>query len=83
MDDRQALHKLVDERPEPELPAARRFLEYLRHQPGDCFRLDAAPLDNEPVTDEDLAAMREALGEWARGETVSHEQVERLLREAE
>jgi hypothetical protein len=84
MEDRQALHTLVDELPEPELPAARRFLEYLRQQPPDSLRLalDAAPLDDEPVTEDDLAAIREGFEEQARGETVSHDEVKRLLREA-
>lgn len=84
MQDRQELHTLVDELPEPELAAARRFLEYLRQQPSDSLRvaLDAAPLDDEPVTEDDLAAIREGFDEQARGETVSHEEVKRLLREA-
>lgn len=33
MQDRQALHTLVDELPEPELAAAKRFLESLRSSP--------------------------------------------------
>lgn len=84
MRDRQALHTLIDELPEPELPAARRFLESLRQQPSDALRLalDAAPLDDEPVSENDLSAIREGFEEQARGETVSHEEVKRLLREA-
>lgn len=84
MEDRHALHTLVDELPEPELSAARRFLEYLRQQPSDSLRLalDAAPFDDEPVTEDDLAAIREGVEEQVRGETVSHEEVKRLLREA-
>jgi hypothetical protein len=75
---------LIDELPEPVLAAARRFLEYLRHQPADSLRLalDAAPLDDEPITEDDLAAIREGFEEQARGETLSHEEVKRLLREA-
>lgn len=84
MEDRHALHTLVDELPEPELPAARRFLEYLRQQPPNSLRLalDGAPLDDEPVTEDDLAAIREGFVDQARGETLSHEEVKRLLREA-
>lgn len=84
MEDRHALHTLVDELPEPELAAAKRFLEYLRQQPSDSLRLalDAAPLDDEPVTEDDLAAIREGFSDQARGETLSHEEVKRLLREA-
>jgi len=84
MEDRETLHTLVDELPEPELRPARRFLEYLRLQAADPLRavLDAAPLDDEPVTDDDLAAIREGLDEKAAGEVVAHEEVKRLLREA-
>ncbi len=84
MEDRETLHTLVDELPEPELRPARRFLEYLRLQAADPLRvvLDAAPLDDEPVTDDDLAAIREGLQEKAAGEVVPHEEVKRLLREA-
>lgn len=84
MEDRETLHTLVDELPEPELRPARRFLEYLRLQAADPLRavLDAAPLDDEPVTDDDLAAIREGLEKKAAGEVVAHEEVKRLLREA-
>lgn len=84
MENRQTLHTLVDELPEPELPAARRYLEYLR-QTADPLRraLEAAPVDDEPLTDEDLAAVRRGRTEYAKGETVSHDEIKRLLREAE
>lgn len=85
MEDRQALHTLVEELPEPELGPATRFLEYLRQQPADSLRLllDTASLDDEPVIEYDLAATREGLEEYALGETVPHEEVKRLFREAE
>ena len=84
MEERQTLHTLVDELPEPELRSARRYLEYLRQQASDPLRavLDAAPLDDEPVTSNDRAAIREGLEDRARGETVSHQELKRLLREA-
>lgn len=83
MENRQALHTLVDELPEPELPAAKRFLEYLR-QAADPLRLalDSAPVDDEPLTDDDVAAIREGFADREQGETVSHEEVKRLFREA-
>jgi predicted transcriptional regulator len=75
MEERQVLHVLVDELPDDDLVAAKRFLEYLRFRSHDPLRalLDVAPLDDEPVTDEDLAAIREGRAEKARGEVVSHE----------
>jgi len=84
MEDRQTLHTLVDELPDLELRPARRYLEYLR-QTGDPLRrtLEAAPVDDEPLTDDDLTSIREGRAERARGETVSHDEVKRLLRGAE
>ncbi len=84
MSTRATLHTLVDELPDLELRAARRFLEYLRRHGADTLRsvLDAAPPDDEPVTADDLAAIREGLEDTARGEVVSHEEAIRLLREA-
>lgn len=83
MENRQALHTLRDELPEPELPAAKRFLEYLR-QAGDPLRLalDSAPVDDEPLTEEDLEAIQEGFADRDGGETVSREEVKRLFREA-
>jgi predicted transcriptional regulator len=81
MEARQVLHGLIDELPEDEIVAAQRFLEYLRYRSQDSLRvlLDEAPLDDEPVTEEDLAAIRESLAEEARGEVVSQEEAERIL----
>ena len=82
MENRQALHTLVDKLPESELPAAKRFLEYL-FQAGDPLHpvLDSAPVDDEPLTEEDLAAIREGFVDRDQGETVSHQEVKSLLRE--
>ncbi|HKV07015.1 MAG TPA: hypothetical protein VJ725_02685 [Thermoanaerobaculia bacterium] len=81
MEERQVIHILVDELPEGELVAAKRFLEYLQFRSKDPLRvlLDEAPLDDEPVTEEDRAAIRKGLAEKARGDVVSQEEAERLL----
>ena len=72
---------MVDDLPDDELAAAKRFLEYLRFRTKDPFRarLDEAPLEDELVTEEDLAAVREGFAEKARGDVVSQEEAERLL----
>jgi hypothetical protein len=84
MKTRQALHVLVDELPDDELAAARRFLEFLRQQGEDPLRsfLDSAPWDDETLTEEDQAAIQEGLAEKARGEVLSREELVRTLREA-
>ena len=81
---RQALHELVDELPDDELQPAQRFLEFLQRRLDDPFRrfLDSAPFDDEPVTEDDLTAIREGREEKARGEVVPHQEVQRLLRKA-
>lgn len=82
MEERQTLHALVDQLPEPELLAARRYLEYLR-QTADPLRrfLETAPADDEPMTDDDLAAIREGYTEQSKGETASHAEIKQLLSE--
>lgn len=84
MGTRQGLHALLDELPEEKLAAAKRSLESLRQQAADPLRslLDGAPWDDEPLTEEDRVAIQEGLAERARGEVVSHDDLERLLREA-
>ena len=78
------MRALVEELPEPELRPARRFLEYLRRQAEDLLpeALATAPMDDEPLTEEDLEAIRQGFEERSRGEVVSHDKVKRLLLES-
>jgi hypothetical protein len=55
------LHELVDALPEASVDAAGALLR--RAQDPVLARLDAAPYDDEPVTEEDRAAVDEARGE--------------------
>ncbi|MGO9256222.1 MAG: hypothetical protein ACLQU1_07975 [Bryobacteraceae bacterium] len=64
----------MDRIPEEELPAARRFLEYLAVSPAYRAAL-SAPLDDEPVTEEDEAAIAPARGEVRAGEVVAHDEI--------
>jgi len=52
---REDLHRLVDELPENAVDAAARLLERARDPMLGV--LDAAPLDDEPLTEEDLRAI--------------------------
>jgi hypothetical protein len=78
---KERLHRLVDELPDSELHAAARYLEYLRSMGGDPLlrTLMEAPLDDEPETDEERAAVAEAREALARGEVVSDEELKREL----
>ncbi len=55
------LHRLVDELPDEEIHSARRYLEYLWNMGDPLYRsLMEAPVDDEPITEEDRKAMWEA-----------------------
>lgn len=77
---KEQLRQTVDELTEAE---AADTLDYLarRRQPRDALGefLDQAPLDDEPVSDEEERAVQLARDEIARGETISLEQLKREL----
>ncbi len=79
---REELHRLVDELPDEELYAALRYLDYLRRTSLAYLRevLDKAPIDDEPLTEEDLKAIEEAEAEIARGEEIPWEVAREQLR---
>ncbi|HEX2572636.1 MAG TPA: hypothetical protein VH877_24015 [Polyangia bacterium] len=73
---REQIHRLVDELPEGELDAARRYLQYLRDQ-GDPFMraLAEVPEDDEPTCPEEDDSAREAWDERPKG--ISSEEARR------
>jgi hypothetical protein len=71
---RDALYDLIDRIPEDELPAAKRFLEYLLVNPAYRTALTAAP-DDELVTGADAAAIARARKEVRLGKVVSHDEI--------
>jgi hypothetical protein len=74
------LHRLVDELPESESHAAKRFLEYLRNMGDPVLRARLeAPEDNEPETEEERAAVAEAYEDFKAGRVVSHQELKREL----
>ena len=78
---KERLHRLVDDLPDSEVTAAGRFLEYLTVAGQDPFLrgLLGAPLDDEPETDGERAAVAEAQAALERGEVVSDDQLRRDL----
>jgi len=62
MSPRQALHELLDELPEKDLPTVSRILEALRATVEDpvTLALDHAPLDDEPDDDDFDGGLSEA-----------------------
>jgi hypothetical protein len=81
MTTRQALKDMIDRVPEDRLPEAEQLLAPLTNEFG-AYSVDDAPLEDEQLTEREIAAIRR----FDRGErdTVSYtrEQVERLLDDA-
>lgn len=71
---RDMLHDLVDRIPEEDLPAAKRYLEYLVICPAYRAALLAA-LDDEPVTEGDATAISQAREDVRTGKVVPHDEV--------
>jgi hypothetical protein len=71
---RLTLHTLVDRIPEQELPAAERFLQFLSVSAAHRAAL-AAPVDDEPVTEGDVAAIHRAAEDVKAGRVSTHEEV--------
>jgi hypothetical protein len=65
------LHRLLDSLPESEIHAAKRFLEFLHSRSSAAdpilHAFEMAPLDDEPFTEADEAAVRRARDDVARG----------------
>ena len=78
---RESLHELVDGIPESALDDAEASLRSLTAADESGLRrfLDEAPYDDEPLTDDERAAIALADAEFARGEGVPHSVVKKLL----
>lgn len=77
---REELRQLVDQLPDRDLYAAKRFLAFLCNTRDPLMqKLVEAPYDDEPLTQEDKAALAEAWEAIARGEVYTDEEVRREL----
>ncbi|HSK76872.1 MAG TPA: hypothetical protein VLQ45_10480 [Thermoanaerobaculia bacterium] len=81
MTQRERLHALIDDIPDSEVHAALRYLEYLRSIEEDSLlkALREAPPDDEPVTEEDRAALEEAWEDVRQGRLTPHEEIRRRV----
>ena len=82
---KERLHALVEDLPEGEAEAAVRFLESLRQDTPDpvARSLRDAPIDDEPLTAEDLVALEEAERDRQEGRVVPDAEArQRFLRGA-
>lgn len=74
------LRRLVDRLPDSETESARRYLEYLLTTADPVLRAFLlAPEDDEPVTPDDLAAIKEGLKDLKAGRVYSREQMRQEL----
>jgi len=78
---KEDVHRLVDELPDDELPAAQRMLESLRTKEHDPLiqHLMQAPIDDEPDTPEERASDEEGWQEYLRGETRDWDEIQAEL----
>lgn len=78
MTTRERLHWLVDQLKESEWPEVEEYLAVRAAGDDPVLRaLLTAPEDDEPETDEEREAVREALEDIAAGRLIPHEQVRR------
>lgn len=79
--EREKMHRLVERIPETEVTHALRYLQYLEEIGEDPVRraLDNAPLDDEPETEEERAAVEEGKADLRAGRTLSTEELKREL----
>lgn len=73
---KEDLKRLIDQLPEGETDKVMSLIVSLL--PG-RDALDRAPLDDEPLTEEEAAAVREGREAFARGETISSAEARRRL----
>jgi predicted transcriptional regulator len=73
---RERLHELLDDVPDARLDEIE---DALLDAMAPYRPIEEAPEDDEPVTAEDLEAIRLGLEEHARGETIPHEEAMRRI----
>ncbi len=62
--------------PAVELLAARRYFQFAHYSKDPlCYGLDNAPLDDEEVTEEDIAAFVDTEEDFIEGNTYTHEEM--------
>jgi hypothetical protein len=80
MSEKERLRALVEDLPESEVHTAIRFIEYLRSEEDPIWRaLLNAPPDDEPLTQEDAAALDEAWSDVRQGRLVPHAEIRRRV----
>lgn len=75
---KRQIKDLIDGMPPEELLVIKRFIQYVRDMEDPFLRnMAEAPWDDEPLTDEDIAALEEGKEDVKAGRLVSHEEIMR------
>ena len=75
---RQNLKELIDDLPDRDLYAVKRYIQFLNYVDDPvAMSMAEAPLDDEPLTDEEIAAIAEGKADVKAGRLVSHEEIMR------
>lgn len=80
MTTKERIHELVERLPQISEEHAEAYLRYLL-ETGDpvLAALHSAPVDDEPETEEERAAVEEGREAWRRGDVVTDEELRREL----
>lgn len=80
------IRQLIDKLPERELHAAKRFLQYLvalsKKEDPVLKAMENAPLDDEPLTKEDIEALNKAYRDIEKGRILSDKEFRRRVLES-
>ena len=77
---KQRLHDLVDRLADDHVQPVERYLTSLCNEQDPAMAAAlSAPLDDEPLTDEDRQAIEEGRQDIAAGRVVSNDQIRRML----
>ena len=76
---REEVKSLIDDLSDNELDAVRQYIQSLHPSDPVASALADVPVDNEPVTGDDLSAIEESDADIASGRVVSMEQLRREL----
>ena len=75
---KRQIKDLIGGMPPEELLAVKRFIQYVRDMEDPFLRnLAEAPWDDEPLSDEDIAALEEGKEDIKAGRLISHEEITR------
>ena len=80
MASREALHQLIEELPERDMPAVTRFLQALHATAPLLTALDAAPPDDEPDDDDFDGGLTEARADAEAGRGITTAELREQLR---